>query len=138
MSNIGVYGVLCTANGKWYVGQTKNLHNRRISHLTALATGKHPRAEMLSDAIRYGADCFEFHVLSETHPDNLFREEREWIARKNSANPECGYNIHEGYEKSKPHVPITNAANRRGRHFFHGTPILVDFDAFEKSLRYIA
>lgn len=138
MSNIGVYGVLCTANGKWYVGQTMNLHKRKLAHMTSLATGKHPIDEMRSDFVRYGASCFEFHVLAETHPDNLLHEESVWIKRKNSANPDCGYNTSTGACRIND-IPVVNASTEPlGRHFYQGVPVLVDFETFERNRRNVA
>ena len=72
-----IYGAMCTANQKWYIGQTTvGLENRRRQHLKA-ARNNYGHGAFYSAIRKYGADSFEWVVLEsniKTHDDLNERE----------------------------------------------------------------
>lgn len=76
----GIYGIINTANGKVYVGQTTmNFGDRRDSHFSSLRHGKHPCTELQNDYIKYGDAAFAFVVLCECGPEEIDRYESLFI-----------------------------------------------------------
>ena len=92
-----IYGVRCTANQKWYVGQTIcGIEKRRRQHLFGARNNYDSYA--FHTAIRkYGEDAFDWTVIEsniKTH-DELNKREKYWIQKKNSLLPN-GYNMNGG------------------------------------------
>ena len=91
-----IYGAMCTANQKWYIGQTVNYKQRKHNHLTR-ARHNYDRCVFHAAIRKYGEDCFEWTVLEsgiKTH-DELNEREKYWIQEKNSLFPN-GYNMNGG------------------------------------------
>lgn len=90
-----IYKILCSENGKMYVGYTgKTVEERFKNHLD---NARWDRKTALYDAIRvYGESCFsvEFVMDCETH-EQACAEERRIIAELNSMLPN-GYNMTAG------------------------------------------
>ena len=58
-----IYGAMCTANQKWYIGQTiTGLGKRRRGHL-ADARNNYDHCVFHAAIRKYGADSFEWAVL---------------------------------------------------------------------------
>lgn len=91
---ICVYGIENTINGKWYIGQTKNLAQRRRQHLWRLRDGSHGNKDLQNDWNLFGENAFKLHCLEECSDDRLLDKERYWISKKNSY--EYGYNLTTG------------------------------------------
>ena len=57
----GVYAIICTVNGRQYIGNTTTtFHRRWVDHRSKLNTGAHPNKGLQTDWLLYGRDCFEF------------------------------------------------------------------------------
>ena len=93
---MGIYGILNTANGKWYVGQSCNLDIRRYNHLAKLRRGKHFNRHLQSAFTNYGEDIFEWHTLEEVSENMLDVREIAWIEYYQSNNGKYGYNCDSG------------------------------------------
>lgn len=88
----GVYSITNKENGKRYIGQTVNLHKRKLTHFWALRENRHPNC-YLQRAYNEGAE-FVFEVLELCAPTFLNEREVYWIAHFNSMR--AGYNLCEG------------------------------------------
>ena len=103
-----IYGVRCTANQKWYIGQTiRGIEKRRQEHLKA-ARNNNCRTYrcVFHNAIRkYGEDAFDWTVLeADIHTyDELNEAEKYWIKEKNARVKDGGYNMNAGGNGSPDH-----------------------------------
>ena len=104
----GIYCILCTANGKRYVGQSVAMKRRLTAHLSRLRRGVHYNAHLQAAFQKYGAESFETSVLEECAEDMLDIRERAWISYYQSTNPEFGYNRELGGHAQKA-TPETRA-----------------------------
>lgn len=77
----GVYAILCDANGRYYVGSSKDMRIRIRNHFNSLLSGKHPNPRMQHAFSKHGAKRFLFRVLQVTPKDSqaLVDCERQWI-----------------------------------------------------------
>lgn len=75
----GIYQIRNIANGKFYIGQTKDLAGRRYSHFHSLMEGKHHTQHLQRAYNKYGADNFVFEVLIFCDVGSLDYYEREFF-----------------------------------------------------------
>lgn len=61
--NQGIYKIVCTANGKSYIGASKELEARKASHFLNLKSGKHHNKQLQKDFNKYGKGHFVFSVI---------------------------------------------------------------------------
>ena len=119
-----IYGVRCTVNQKWYIGQTVNYKQRKQNHLTH-ARYNHDRCVFHAAIRQYGEDCFEWTVLEyDIHTyDELNEAEKYWIREKNSLFPN-GYNMkgggcrtanHHHSEETRKRISIANKGKNKGK-----------------------
>ena len=57
-----IYGVRCTANQKWYIGQSVNYKQRKHNHLR-YARHNRDRCAFHAAIRKYGEDAFDWTVL---------------------------------------------------------------------------
>ena len=62
----GVYCIFCNKAGKYYVGESKNLKNRFMQHLTELKENEHHNSEMQNDFNFHTISSFEFIIVNST------------------------------------------------------------------------
>ena len=101
MNVSGIYGIICTANSKWYIGQSSNVMTRKIDHFTALKNGRHYNEHLQCAFVKYGMNNFEFRILEEVPEELLDTRERSWIAFYQSFHREHGYNCDNGGKANK-------------------------------------
>lgn len=88
----GIYAFRNIANGKAYVGQSKNVLARKKQH----ERGDTNNSRRFHNAInKHGAHAFEFSVLEYCPTQFLDERERYWIQQLNSIHPN-GYNLTSG------------------------------------------
>ena len=86
----GVYGILCQANGKWYVGAGKNINVRFYNHFAdARISPRH--SHLYDDMQEYGRDSFEAYLLEEVD-DTRILSQRELFWQKKLNSKDGGYN----------------------------------------------
>jgi len=85
----GIYKITNQINGKIYIGQSKNVYERKAEHFTALRRGKHPNKVMQRDWNKNNRG-FRFDVIEWCSLDQLNSKEEYWIKEYNSI--EKGYN----------------------------------------------
>jgi len=90
----GIYGILNTVNGKWYIGQSVDVRKRWRSHRRELSMGIHPNAHLQSAFSHYGECAFSFEILEECAVADLNDREIVWIKEKGSYHN--GYNLTTG------------------------------------------
>jgi group I intron endonuclease len=59
----GIYSIFCTANGKQYIGSSKNIHERWTTHRNSLRRNTHFCRHLQHAFNKYGKDAFVFNVV---------------------------------------------------------------------------
>lgn len=75
----GIYAITNLVNGRVYIGSSKNIHHRWITHKCTLRGNKHVNAHLQSAWNKYGEDAFEFSIVKEVPYENLGTEEQTCI-----------------------------------------------------------
>jgi group I intron endonuclease len=96
---IGIYSISNTANGKRYIGQSRDISKRLWKHRTALSSGIHENLHLQNAYNKYGSEKFTFCVLRECSVDELDAWERILIRHYDSIAH--GYNLESGGRFSK-------------------------------------
>src|ERR1700743_3281246 len=87
---MGIFQIQTTANGKAFIGSSKDLPAILNRHQFQLKLGGHPNAELQRDWNERGADAFAFSVLDTLAPseepgsdptDDLAGLEQLWLAK---------------------------------------------------------
>lgn len=89
----GVYQILCTTNGKVYVGSGVNLQVRWSNHQSELNRGRHCNQILQRAWNKHGADAFVFSILEIVPPEKLVEREQYWIDVTECCDRGKGYNI---------------------------------------------
>ncbi|MDN6625851.1 MAG: GIY-YIG nuclease family protein [Pisciglobus halotolerans] len=90
--NCGIYQIVNKVNGKIYVGQSKHVRHRKISHLNQLRKGTHYNRHMQRSFDSYGESNFVFEVIEFCGSGVLNERERYWINKKETEYSNKGYN----------------------------------------------
>lgn len=101
MKNSGIYIITNLANGKVYIGQSRNISSRKYSHFHALENGNHHNKYLQRAYIKYGRKSFIFDVLEHCDVEQLNSREQYWINTYQSMVPSQGYNNEGGGNASK-------------------------------------
>ena len=75
----GIYAIINKVNGKIYVGQAVSIEDRWGDHKARLNRGKHENSHLQRAWDKYGADNFEFTVLTECAEEQLNTMEEYFI-----------------------------------------------------------
>lgn len=90
----GIYVIKNKANGKVYVGQSKQLNQRYSGHLRRIKKGTHHNEILQKSFYKYGFDNFEFSILEEVLEETLLNErEKYWIDFYGGINNDNVYNL---------------------------------------------
>jgi group I intron endonuclease len=115
----GVYTIKNLANGKFYVGQTTKLYNRKEWHFSRLRNNKHPNKHLQRAYNRYGRNNFTFEIIETCAIDILLSREHHWCLLLGADKKETGYNIRPtGEDKYCPHTEETRrkiSKSQRGK-----------------------
>ena len=79
METSGIYLILCTANGRRYVGSASSFRNRWKSHKRDLKKGKHGNPHLQNTYNKYGLSAFVFSILEICSKDKLIEREQFWL-----------------------------------------------------------
>ena len=100
----GVYKITNTITGDFYIGSSKDVKQRWISHKCPSTWKRYSNNPMYLDMQKYGLDKFELQILAEVEIDSLKEKEQYFIEtlkpnyNSNNAN---GFDIerHKEYQK---------------------------------------
>lgn len=129
----GIYGIHCRANGKWYVGQAKDIERRNKEERRALNAGSCHNKHLQHAWDKYGACAFEWVVLSRCPVADLDKFEVLWIQRMgsfaNGFNKTTGGGGARGYKHSPEWRMKASERNRDGKSPRKGRPISTEAKA---------
>ena len=90
---IGVYRFLNIGNSKVYVGSSRNIYERKRSHINELKRNDHHSFLLQRSWNKHGEDTFIFEILEIVSDISKLKErEQYWINFYDAANPDKGYN----------------------------------------------
>lgn len=78
----GVYRIVNTVNGKFYIGSSNNVRNRWQTHRTRLKTNSHENIHLQSAVNQYGIENFDLVLETElppSDPDLILAEEQKLL-----------------------------------------------------------
>lgn len=108
LSTSGIYRIVNTVNGKFYIGSSIDLRGRRNDHFAELKRNIHINTKLQHAWNKYGEDAFVFEVLELVLPHFLIEREQYWLDHYMPFGVK-GYNIN------------TSAASRLGMKHTHET-----------------
>ena len=73
-----VYKITNTITGDFYIGSSKNVKNRWMSHKKPSTWNKCPNNQLYLDMKKYGVDKFELQILEEAEIEQL-KEQEQWF-----------------------------------------------------------
>ncbi len=94
MGMTAVYGILCLANRKMYIGQSTNVKSRWNNHQYKLRKGEHYAERLQKAWNRYGKDMFKLFIIEECSPESVYGRELHWIKKLMTYKPSIGFNRH--------------------------------------------
>ena len=108
----GIYSIICTVNGKQYIGCSKNIYSRINAHKSYLKNNKFKQDNkyFIEDWNKYGSDAFDYKVLEYT-TENLKDKEYHYITSLDTINREKGYNLRRDHSISGM-IPLQETKNR--------------------------
>lgn len=98
----GVYSITNNVTGELYIGSSKDIKKRWVSHKSLSAHKRQPNVKLYKAMAQYGCDNFTFEVIEET--TNLREREQYWIEYLKPVYNDrhaYGYNIERCKESSK-------------------------------------
>ena len=104
-------------NGKWYIGQSVNITQRKQDHLTKLRSKNHKNNYLQSDFNLYDEKCFEFRVLELCEVEMLSIREKAWMEYYKSLDRNFGYNILDASESCNEDTRLKISQALKGRKF---------------------
>lgn len=126
----GIYGIYCKVNGKWYVGQAKNITRRNQEERRELNAGTCHNKHLQHAWNKYGAQSFDWVVLFDCPVADLDHWETVWIERLNSFAAGFNKTLGGGGARGFKHTPEwkeqASARNRDGKSPRKGRPISVE------------
>ena len=111
-----IYKLENLINGKVYIGQTQNFHQRELDHKHMMKYG-HSNRWIKADVDQYGMENFSMSILEECSPDKLDEKEIYWIDKLKSYNRDYGYNNSMG---GKNHVVVSEQTKKLMSRAFMG------------------
>ena len=96
MSICGIYGILNVVSHRWYVGQTRDVTERRATHFKHLADNKHHNDILQFSHNKHGRCAFIFVLLERSNVDSLNEREVFWIKELSAFVSDGGYNLTTG------------------------------------------
>lgn len=96
----GIYCIENLANKKKYIGQSVDIDNRWIKHISELNHNSHHNNYLQKSWNKYGKDNFKFYVLEYCPIEKLDEKENYYIAFYNTMDRRYGYNLKSGGQYS--------------------------------------
>ncbi len=75
----GIYRILNTLNGKYYIGASINIENRFHKHIRLLNTGKHDNKYLQKDWDEHNQENFQFSIIERCSESSVYERENDLI-----------------------------------------------------------
>ena len=93
----GIYRTTNAADGKVYIGQSKNLETRLAQHKSSLRSGKHTNLKLQDAWDRDGGGSFVFEIVMLLDDNRCLNSAEEgWLYLTKCCDPRHGYNTKGG------------------------------------------
>ena len=116
---IGVYKITNTITNDFYIGSSKDVKKRWVSHKCPSTWNEHPDNPLYQDMQKYGIDKFEFEVIAEVEPEKLKEKEQQFIETLkpayNNRNAK-GWNVERRKETNKKASKKYNKNDKRKKY----------------------
>lgn len=89
----GIYYILNIINNKIYIGSSKFLRGRILSHISHLNRNAHNNDKLQRSWNKYAAENFIFGIVEYCEIENLENKENYWIDQFQSFKKDLGFNI---------------------------------------------
>lgn len=89
----GIYKIVNKVNGKYYVGSSKNIFERKSRHLKSLRNGSHHSIHLQRAFNKYGENNFDFIIMETCEIDDTLLREQFFLDELKPFLPEIGYNM---------------------------------------------
>lgn len=117
----GIYEIVCTENGRRYIGSAVNIDKRWREHVRQLNTGRHHSPHLQRAWDKYQQDAFVFRLIEECAKSDLISREQHYldsISPEFNCAPKAGSQL--GYRHSEAarrqmSLAAKGNTNRRGR-----------------------
>lgn len=76
-----VYKIVNEITGDFYVGSSKDIKKRWVSHRSPSRWEKYPNSPLYQDMQKYGVDKFSFQIIASVEPECLKQVEQEFIEK---------------------------------------------------------
>ncbi len=93
MKTSGIYIIMNIVNNKKYIGSSKNIEQRKGSHLCKLRQNKHENNYLQKSFNKHGKENFQFDIVHQCKEEMLTIKEKEYMETYNVLNRKFGYNI---------------------------------------------
>jgi hypothetical protein len=93
MNKSGIYKIINTKNGKFYLGSSKNLAQRKKKHKYELSKGKHHSSYLQNAYNKYGAKSFKFVIIEHVEESRLLEVEQHYLNTMKPYLEDVGYNM---------------------------------------------
>src|ERR1035441_5309319 len=117
MLTSGIYRIINTQNGQYYIGSAIRLAKRRTTHFSHLRRNKHSNMYLQRSYNMYGEQSFAFDIIEYCEKERLIEREQFWIdsykiSGKNLYNlsPTAGSNL--GFKHSEEAKRKIGEANK--------------------------
>ena len=100
----GVYKIINTVTGDFYIGSSKDVKRRWKQHKESSRWNRYPNKQLYLDMKKYGTDKFELQILAEVEADKLKEAEQQLIEKLKPAynsNNAKGWDIERYKEHQK-------------------------------------
>ena len=79
MKICGIYKIINTITGDFYIGSSNDVKRRWREHKCQSSWNKQPNSQLYQDMKKYGVDKFVFEVLAEVEIEKLKEKEQQFI-----------------------------------------------------------
>lgn len=89
----GIYKILNTTNGMYYIGSANNVERRFIEHRKLLRGDRHPNQYLQNAWNKNWEHLFIFEIIEKCNCDNLLIREQRWLDLTKCYDRTIGYNL---------------------------------------------